>query len=144
MNLIYGSWRGVHWKLLINISFADTLLCSPHTVTLQCIVMLRALLPLGTSRLACLASSPLPLPTLVATSLGHQAELRRTFSNDGSFSRGGSSQLSPSFLHHSSPSLMHWRGKRSFERRREAAVKMVRGGYVGTRPWQPEEDQVRS
>ena len=109
------------------------------------IAMLRALVPSVTSRLACL-TSPFPDPSnLTAVSFGHQTERRRTFCVDGSsFSRGTTSQLGfPSFLHHSSPSLTHWRGKRSFARRRELEKMGTRGRLVGgDRHWSPEEDQA--
>jgi len=58
---------------------------------------------------------------------------------------GTTSQLGfPSFLHHSSPSLTHWRGKRSFARRRELEKMGMKGRLLvgGDRPWSPEEDQV--
>ena len=119
---------------------ADTSFCS--SASRGRIAMLKALLPLGSSRLACLTSIiPFPSTSLTLVGPGHQAELRRTYSHDW-YSRRGTYKLHPSFLHQSSPSLTHWRGKRSLERRREAEMKMVNGGKSFTKPWQPEEDQV--
>ena len=103
--------------------------------------MLRALLPFGTSRLKCFTSTLPSASTLTVVSLGHQAELRKTFSNHG-YLRRGTSKLGPNFLHQSSPSLSHWRGKRSFVRRRKAERIMGKVGKSFTKPWQPEEDQV--
>ena len=118
---------------------AETPLCCSSSTPPQHIVMLRALLPSAASRLACL-TTPSPSSTLTAVGLGHQTELRRTFSQDGSRFIRGTSHLGPSFLHHSSPSLTHWRGKRSFVRRRELEKMGTKGG---ARPWLPEEDQVK-
>lgn len=103
--------------------------------------MLRALLPFGTSRLKCFTSTLPSASTLTVLGLGHQAELRKTFSNHG-YLRRGTSKLGPNFLHQSSPSLSHWRGKRSFVRRREAERIMGKVGKSFTKPWQPEEDQA--